>query len=106
VADIASLWFVRSQPTEERGRHGTHPVPSYRAVRHHSSAEEGHLTRALYWSTSSDCGLRITKDVPVVWGDYCAVKTILLGMWRVAASSLAGISAAEAAEAEYDRPVR
>jgi hypothetical protein len=29
-----------------------------------------------------------------VWGDYCALKTILLGMWRVAAGSLAGISAA------------
>jgi len=40
-----------------------------------------------------------------VWGDYGVLKTILLGVWRVVASSLAGISAAETAEAEYDRPV-
>ena len=36
------------QPTEMRGRYGTHPVPSYSAVRHHSSAEEGRLISALY----------------------------------------------------------
>jgi hypothetical protein len=29
-----------------------------------------------------------------VWSDHGALKTILLGVWRVAASSLAGISAA------------
>ena len=40
-----------------------------------------------------------------MWGDHGALKTILLGVWRVAASSLAGICAAEAAGAEYDRPV-
>ena len=33
-------------------------------------------------------------------------KAILLGVWRVAASSLAAISAAAAPEAAYDRPVR
>ena len=39
-------------------------------------------------STSSDRGLRITKDVPVVRGDHGALKTTLLGVWRVAASTL------------------
>jgi len=28
------------QPTEKRGRHGTHSVPSYISIRHHSSAKE------------------------------------------------------------------
>jgi hypothetical protein len=43
--------------------------------------------------------------VPVVRGDHTALKAILLGVWRVAASSLEPISAAAAPEAAYDRPV-
>jgi len=36
-------------------------------------------------------------------GDHGVLKAIVLGVWRAAASSLAGISAAEAAKEEYDR---
>src|SRR5579863_850370 len=89
----------------KRGHHGTHPVSPYCPVRLHSSVKERdeESIRGFARRASRDRSLRFTKDVPVVRGDHGVVKAILPGVWRVAASSLAGTSAAEAAKAEYDR---
>jgi hypothetical protein len=78
------------QPTEKRGPHGTYPVPSYRSVRHPSSAKEEDFVSGPHRKTSPDRRLRIAKDVPVVRSNHSLLQAIVSGVWSVAARRLEG----------------